>query len=198
MPQKPPCVSYLGRTNQLRFPLVLFIGREYNGTGIASSRVGQYCFEKSPKSIFWNRAYCLVDRVIIENNSLKSECRRTISSPILFSNLLPISIPNSSRSKLTARKAITDIALNQHLVNVFSQEIVKRVEIVILSCGQDEVFARGTTLVRSHCKMRKKKLIELPYLGSRLTNADIDAHLSKEQTASIRRLAQRWRTTSEA
>ena len=198
MPQNPPCVSYLGDTNQLRFPLVLFIGREYNGTGTASSWVGQYCFEKSPKSLFWNRAYCLIDRVMIENKSLKNECRRTISSPIIFSNLLPISIPNSSRSKLTARKTITDVALNQHLENVFNQEIVRRVEIVIISCGKDKVFARGTTLVRSHCIIRKKKLIELPYLGSRLSNADIDAHLSREQTASIRRLAQRWRTTSEA
>ena len=192
MLQKPPCISYLGSTDQSSFPLILVIGREYNGTGSASSRIGQYCFDKSPKSLFWNRAYGVIGRATDDNGLLKSQCRREASSPIIFSNLLPISIRNSSKSKLAARKTVTEVMLRKHLTSVFNQEMVKRAEVVILSCGQDAVFEYGKALVRSHCQKTKKKLIELPYLGSRLCNSEIDGGLSKEQIASIRRVVQRF------
>ena len=193
MQHHPPCVSYFGETNQKTFLTILVIGREYNGIGDATSYAGPYDFKASPRSLFWNRAYCLVGRVTNQDRPLKYYSKKYGISPIIFGNMLPTSIPNGSQNKLAVRGNIGAISVNQHLNNIFSQDLVKRAEVIILSCGPQKAFEGGSATVLNWASDNKKALIKLPYLGSRIGNEEIYKCLSVKDIDSLTRVVSNFR-----
>ena len=107
MPEVHPCVAYYGNTEKKAFPLLLVLGREYNGTGRVVSTIGQYNFSESRGSTFWNRTYGLVARAYPEASHLKQRCIGLDLSPLVFSNVSPQPILNRVNAKHAIRAGIS-------------------------------------------------------------------------------------------
>ena len=191
--QHAPCVSYFGNTDTLAFPLILIVGREYNGMGPVSHQAGRYDFTSSPRSLFWNRAYGLIDRITSEGPTLKDNCKSFRASPIIFSNVLPTAIEASVKNKWSARQKITESAIDRHIASVFQQTLIERVETVILACGPEKVFEYGSKLFRDHCEITRTPIVPLPYLGSRLRNQEFDGLVSESDAKVIRHAVECFR-----
>ena len=180
-----PCVTCLGDTRRASFPTLLIIGREYNDTGAVGTAFGTYNI--SVGSAFWNRSYRFVERACVLPTQLKTLCIRSNSSPILFSNALPISIPNAMRNKFKGRCAVSPGQIDAHIGSVFSACASERLRIVIMSVGQAPVFAPAKRSVAEECAKRDLQLLELPYIANqRMTNATLDAALSSQGRDSLR------------
>ncbi len=198
MPEVRPCVAYYGNTEKGAFPLLLVFGREYNGTGCVVSTVGQYDFSESRGSTFWNRAYGLIARACPEAGHLKQRCIDLDLSPLVFSNVSPQPILNRVNAKHAIRAEISPKLISDHLLQVFAQPILERVQVVLLSIGTVSSFADARDLVKSKCRARNLHFINLPYLASRSSNRDVDTALSDEGRTVIRRvIAQFFASTNE-
>ena len=169
-----------------RFPLLLIFGREYNSTGSVMPTIGKYDFGESRGPSFWNRTYTLIARACPGSTPLKQRCINLGSSPLVFSNVFPQSIPNQVNAKDTIRADISPSRISDHLKQVFDQQIVERVRVVLLSVGCVPNLPCIRDLVTSHCRSRNMYLITLPYLGSRSSNRDLDEALSDDDRSAIR------------
>ena len=188
-------ILYLGKTLELHFPLILILGREYNSRSINNAKgdvinkVDKYDFHKSPKSTFWNRAYGFVGRCYGE--AIKSHCRNKEASPIIFSNLLPHAIENviPPPKKNRLRMQIPEQSISSHVENMFNQHIINRVRIAVLSGIENEsIYGRATSKIITKCKERKIPYFEMPYLGNRLSNEQIDRNVSQADKVRIRNI----------
>ena len=180
------------------FPLLLSFGREYNGSGSVEPTIGKYDFRESRGSTFWNRNYTLIDRACPERAHLKQRCIGIASSPLLFSNVFPLAIPNQVNAKDAIRAGISRSRISDHLRQVFGLPIIKRVQVVLLSVGSIPNFSLVHDLVTSQCHSQNMHLITLPYLGSRSSNRNVDEALSHEDRSAIRRvMSQFFASTNE-
>jgi hypothetical protein len=179
-----PALAYLGTTNRESFPLLLVLGREYNGQGTVSAKSGQYSFTDSPHSSFWNRAYLFLEQNCLSANSLKKRCGEAKCSPIVFGNAYPKPIPSacSSSYKDKVRRATSQKEIMTHLSSLFSLPLASRVEAVILSLSADKArFENAFCCVRKLCKDINMPLVEVPYFASRTKAADFNAALDDHQ-----------------
>lgn len=184
-----PAVACLGTTASSTFPLILVIGREYNrddpisdGDGRVSKEVGIYNFnDSSARCYFWNRAYRFLERNCKSGHDLKRRAINASQSPVLFSNVLPTSIPTGIASKRDKRRSIPEKDITAHLEGVLSLPIATRVKVVLLSVGIDPVFSHGSDVIRRlACQETDRKLIELPYFASRCRNEALDNALESK------------------
>ena len=116
MPEVWPCVFSYGATGNSDFPLLLFFGREYNGTGHVIPTTGPYNSEKLRGSNLWTHAYTLISLACLEQEHLKERCTRARMSPLLFSNISPLPLPNSTSAKDRIRAGIPSASLQEHLL----------------------------------------------------------------------------------
>ena len=188
MPEVMPCAAYYGNTEKKAFPLLLVLGREYNNSGRVGSTVGKYDFDESHGSTFWNRTYSLIARACPEVGNFKQRCIGLDLSPVVFSNVSPQPILNKDNTKHVIRAGISPTLISDHLLQVFAQPIIKRVEAVLFSVGTESSFADARDLVRSKCSARTMHFIDLPYLGARFSNRVVDTALSAEGRSVIRRV----------
>ena len=182
-------VECLGESDKKKFPLLLFFGREYNYTeSPVEIELGTYNFRDSPGSNFWNRAYRFVER-ICERDDFKDSCIRLNASPILFSNVSPIPIPNKilEPEKDKRRKEIKDDVIRDYIEGIFKMPIIKRVRLVVISVGKEKkVFERFTPPIKRGGERQDITVIEMPlYLGSRESNKEIDGQLSESERDMI-------------
>lgn len=182
-----PILACLGGSADSDFPLLLVVGREYNGTGGVEPYVGHYCFTESPRSTFWNRAYGLVERACQKRGSeLKRRVIAANLSPIAFSNALPNPIENEVADKRSLRLAIPEDRVRNHVATLFSLPIAERFKVVILSVGDGEEFRGAREAIEAECKRRDLYLVEIPYLGNQsLSSEKVDDALSKEDEGAI-------------
>lgn len=183
MPEDRPIVACLGSTEENSFPLLLVFGREYNGEGTVSLRVGTYDFTESPRSTFWNRTYRFLERNCVSGSQLKARCVAGRSSPVIFANVFPKPIPNcfSGRAKRAIRESVSFEVLSGHLGSIFCLALMKRVKAVILSLGQDSQFSPAAECVRQLCAVARQPLVELPYFGSHVRVPVFDSVLTDAQ-----------------
>ncbi len=179
---KQPAISCLGKTAEKSFPLMLFFGREYNNVGEVEISLGNYSFEESPKSAFWNRTYTFISRNCLLAPNFKNTCIAEEASPVLFSNVLPKPLLTSrtSADKRRSRISISKEKIDEYIDGIFSQPIICRVNLVVLSGVDDEyVFGHATSRIRFACERRNIVVEELPYFGSRSNNAILNKALSE-------------------
>ena len=173
----------------MTFPLLLVFGREYNSSGPLIPNIGKYDFRESRGASFWNRTYTLIARACPGSGQLKQRCSDLGSSPLVFANVSPQSIPNQVNAKDTIRADISPSRISDHLQQVFSLPIIERVQVVLLSIGCVPYFPPSILdSVTSQCSARHMHLVKLPYLGSRSSNREVDEALSDEDRSAIRRI----------
>lgn len=192
MPEVSHCIACLGNTEMKAFPLLLTFGREYNSTGSVMPTIGKYDFRESRGPSFWNRTYSLIARACPGSAHLKQCCIDLDSSPLVFANVSPQSIPNQVNAKDAIRENISESRISDHLQQVFAQPIVQRVEVVVLSVGSVPNLPFVRDLVTSECRSRDMHLITLPYLASRSSNRGVDEALSDEDRSAIRRIISKF------
>lgn len=180
---------YFGKSHKYTFPLILIIGREYNGEGEVADKISYYDFKFSPRSAFWNRAYTFVGRACGEK--IKHFCIKAAVSPIIFGNALPISVPNSIKNKNKLRLQISDNKIAAHIEDMFNQNIVQRVKVAILSGIENEsIFRKARSLIVEKCQMHNITCFDVPYFASRISNKKIDRCVSDKNREKIKKLTQ--------
>jgi hypothetical protein len=117
---------------------------------------------------------------------------------LVFANVFPQSIPNRVNAKDAIRADISPSRISDHLQQVFAVPIIKRVKVVLLSVGAVPNFAFVRDLVTSQCCSRNMHFMNLPYLGSRFSNRDVDEALSDEDRSAVRSIiSQFFASTNE-
>ena len=97
--KKDAALLYLGKSDIKTFPLILFMGREFNSDKeVDPSAIGEYNFSDSPHSTFWNRSYGLISR-ISKKTKFKRECIAMNISPIIFANISPKPIHSKAKKE---------------------------------------------------------------------------------------------------
>ena len=181
-------VTAYGTTLRHKFPLILIFGREYNNQGKILKSVGDYPL--TTKSQFWNRSYTFISRQTGKN--FKSIAHKQNSSPIIFSNALPLPIPfgSSASTIFKLRKSQNPKNVERHIKNVFSLPILKRVQLVILSgLNHKESFGHATAEISKSCKAVGIRHMEIPYFAApQNTNAIIDLSVKKVHHKAINQI----------
>ena len=183
MAETRPLAACLGDSAAADFPLVLVLGREYNGSGGLRRQVGCYSFTESSGSTFWNRTYSLISRKCHAASDFKARCIAADLSPVVFANVLPRPIPNelSARRKRVVRLSLPEVEVRNHVRMIFDLLVAGRLAAVVMSVGDGPEFTAAKDQVRAECRTRALPLIELPYLGSRVANEVVDAALDRKQ-----------------
>ena len=190
-------VAFYGSTaeDEHNFPLVLIFGREFNNKEAVAEpyKTGQYCFFKKCcwRSTFWKRSYGLAKRVAgydVRDLAKKSEC-----SPILFTNALHVPIPDSYGYKDEQRARIDSASNQKYLEWIFRAPILARVEVVIMSGLQDEVFTGARELILQNFSRRQVHVGHIPYLGSRVLNCQIDSIINDKDREAFQKVLWNFR-----
>jgi len=191
--EKGPALAYYGKTLHTSYPLLLIVGREYNGTGTVIDGMDEYNFIESPRSSFWNRAYSFASRCHNRTTFLKKDCIQSERSPIVFSNALPLRIPNArlAKEKRAERLKVSqdEDKIERHIQRLFHQPLIPRVRGAVLSGLDDsEVFRRAVTLIQSECEGRQIRVIRLPYFAARYSDEILDEKLAEEDRTVVKEI----------
>ncbi len=179
----PALIAYGAKTLSQNFPLALVVGREPQVDEEVAAGVGSYDFTAHPRCAFWNIAYRLMARSTGQPEfgtaAFKQECVQRKASPILFADALPIGLSNrnDARAKHLQRSEVSDEAADRHVKGIFELDIMKRVQLVILSGHQAPQFQYATNAYREHLRKAGKPFIETAFLyptNSRKIEAQIE------------------------
>jgi hypothetical protein len=160
-----PMISVFGTTVHQSFPLMLVVGREPNTTEVTQPVVGQYDFRHHPRCAFWNMSYSFIARSIDRRgHELKARCVAHGSSPIVYADILPISLPNHVPTKQAARAQVRQAAIDQHLTVLFSHTaIIERVQVVLFSGLDHGVFQYAREVFAEACAARGLLAWSVPF-----------------------------------
>ena len=150
-----PLIQSYGRTLDATFPLIVVIGREPNTDHEISDQHGRYDFDHHPRCGFWNVAYGVLGQAAgLTTRELKQRCRERQSSPLVFTDALPIGLKHAATNKEELRRA----ALAQvpaHIYRIFGFErIISRAALVIMSGLAGDVFEPSADLIEEQCTPR--------------------------------------------
>lgn len=189
--ERGPVLAYYGKTLHTSYPLLLIVGREYNGSGSVTGEMGEYNFTESWGSSFWNRAYSFASRCHSRTTRLKKDCVQSGCSPIVFSNALPLRIPNhrSAKEKRAQRLKVPQDAIERYIRLLFHQPLIPRVRGAVLSGLDDpEVFDSAVALIQSECEGRQIRVIRLPYFAARYSDEIFDEKLAEQDRAVVQEI----------
>lgn len=164
-----PIIYALGNTEKEKFPLILTIGREPNYDEEVVNVVGQIDIKEfgSMRGGVWVTAYTHIARQYIgprgDSRLLKSLCFERKSSPILFSNAYPVSIPNEVSNKEEIRGQIIS-KIPTHIDTLFSNFLIDRVRLVIqhgADCSEPSLLAKKH--IKNWCNKLGIKYVESPF-----------------------------------
>ncbi|MBU6404738.1 MAG: hypothetical protein KGQ84_08495 [Proteobacteria bacterium] len=163
-----PLMYVLGETQNFEFPLILVIGREPNYDGRCNDSIEIMCNSEfgSMKGGVWATAYTQIAKQYLGDKAtagqLKKICFAKNASPIVFSNALPIGIPNSVRDKDKKRNECQDDDISRHISKIFGAVITSRYGLVVQhgACGSRKTQL-AAKLIEKICKD-----INLPYCSS--------------------------------
>ncbi|MGD9933429.1 MAG: hypothetical protein AB7T37_06895 [Dehalococcoidia bacterium] len=197
---KHPSLLVYGDTEKLSFPLMLILGREFNGVGDVVRRVGQYNWSESPRSLFWNTTYRLIAQVagFSEGMALKDFCSTRRSSPIALSNALPAAIPDGATAsqKSRLRKAIPESLIHEHASFVLAGALGTRVKLVLLSGADGPDFGAASAVFEEECTRRGLPLATIPYLASRQPFATYRGALGESDAILVRDIVRAFRDST--
>ncbi|MEK6898302.1 MAG: hypothetical protein AABX28_03020 [Nanoarchaeota archaeon] len=161
-----PIIVIYKKSIERDYPLILIIGREPNNFQNFIGKVGDYDFDLSPRCAFWNMAYKIIGKEVnLSAKDLKKLSREKSSSIICFSDCLPKPIPNKEKSKDTIRREIKEEDIVNHITNIFNKDILKRVNLIIISGVDKKPFEKSVSLIKEECYKLNILLIEIPFLA---------------------------------
>jgi len=154
---------YYKQTLSHCFPLILVVGREPNSTEPIDDSIGEYDWAKAPTG-FWATANEVVAEVAgLGPAAYKAQCRARKASPVVISNAMRQSVPDGSGRQRRERAAATKDLIAQHLANLFRHsELLSRVECVVFSGLEDDVFATPRQGIEDYFQSAKK--LSLPHM----------------------------------
>ena len=189
-----PSIAVYGQTEKRDFPLILIIGREPNNDIPLRYEVNKYDFDYSPeerKCAFWNMSFKLIGE---QNNLNVREIKQKFidnnSSFIIFSDSSPQTQKNNKNNKIKIRRNIPEEKIKEHIKKILSEDIIKRVELVLLS-GIDEKrgLERNLKCLKEYCTKLGIHYEEIPFLyGSNYKKMK----LSDKSKNIIKRISSAW------
>jgi hypothetical protein len=153
-----PLMYVLGDTEEKDFPLVLTIGREPNYDDILTDDIGKIDISEfsSMSGGVWVTAYTQFAKQYVGEKGtsgfLKNLCFEKNASPIVFTNAFPMGIPQEVSDKTGIREKLINL-IPDHISNLFSKEIIKRVKLVIHH-GEEatEASSLAARLIQEKCR----------------------------------------------
>ena len=178
---------FYGDTDKGKYNLILFVGREANNPNHkVVNKVGSYDFDVHPECQFWNVAYSVFAESVYDfsGKQFKKVASDLKHSPILISDLLPISIENKVKPKDKRRKDnVTELKIKNHIKYITRTDIFKRVKVIVLCGLEGDVFKYGVEEYKKIAKRRKIKLIETKFLSSYAkTKKEREQGMKREET----------------
>lgn len=192
-----PLISIFSETASRSFPLILVIGREPNTALAISADVGLYDFRMYPRCGFWNISYKMVaHKADLSTSDLKSLCIQRHSSPIIYTDALPIGLPYGVRYKDMYRSKILETQIKQHITNIFAHfALIARVQLVVLSGLHDSGFKCSKKLISQECQDRDIMCINVPFFHG-VNNKLIQAALKEQDRKLIRAIVEQFSIAS--
>lgn len=191
-------VVAVGYTERERFPLILVIGRENNGSAKIVPGVGIYDETVSSGSAFWNRAYGFVQRLTRWQGHFRQRCVEAKMSPIIFTNALPKPIPNAMKNKDSLRATVQKDEIRFHLSGVFGLAVADRVAAVVFSTGNSPAYEFPRAEVKKACSERGIPFIELPYFATQgLPNVVLDESIRPKDVAVLQSIVDEFKEYSQ-
>ena len=152
-----PLMYIVGDTEKKDFPLILTIGREPNYGDVLTDDIGIIDVDEfsAMKGGVWVTAYTQFAKQYFgaqgSSGILKKLCFEKNSSPIVFTNAFPMGIPNETVDKKAIRAELIDRIPN-HINNLFSKELIKRVKLVVQhGTDSSEPSTLATKLIEEKC-----------------------------------------------
>lgn len=188
-----PLISIFNETASRAFPLILVIGREPNTDLAISADVGLYDFRMYPYCGFWNISYKMVaNEADLNTSDLKSLCVQRHSSPIVYTDALPIGLPYGVRDKDRYRSEIPKTEIKKHITNIFAHfALIARVQLVVLSGLHDSGFKCSKKLISHECKARDIMCINVPFFYG-VNSQRIQAALRERDRKLIRAIVEQF------
>ena len=191
--EKHPIICTYKTTNNCNFPLVMIIGRESNNNIGYGHSVGHYDFCQFSSGGFWNSSYSFIAKSAeINNMEFKKLCTKNKSSPIIFTNVSSVPIPNEIQSKAIIRKKISREIAEKHIDIIFSKKIIKRVKFAIVSGAQKKEFSDSANYFIKQLRKRKIEFVEVPFFFGR-NYKKIKKAVSKSQRNKIETIVNTWK-----
>jgi len=194
--QHPSFLVYGDKTAAAAFDLILFVGREPQVDEDLVPGIGLYDFIEHPNCAFWNMAYRSVARVDgrsgFNTAALKRECMERQASPIAFADALPLCLSdmNSARTKLEARRKVTEERIEEHIDGILKLDIMQRVRLVVLSGHRVAGLEKACAIIPDRLNASRKAFVPTPFLyptNSKAIDADLDLPSTRERIGSILR-----------
>lgn len=188
-----PLISIFSETASHSFPLILVIGREPNTDLAISADVGLYDFRIYPRCGFWNISYKMVaNEADVSTSDLKSLCIQRHSSPIVYTDALPIGLSNAVRDKRIQRSKILEPDIKQHITNIFAHfALIARVQLVVLSGLDGTAFECSKKLISQECQDRDIMCINVPFFYG-VHSQRIQAALREQDRKLIREIVEQF------
>lgn len=170
------------------YPLVLVLGREYNGDGdgLVDQGVSIYDPVASSGAKFWNSAMRFVVRCGTKDAQENiDKWRESGHAPVIFSNVFPIEVPNADDAGKGARRSgCTDDQIESHLQGVFKLPISRRVKVVVISVDHNfqPPFGNAIGIARKVCRDHNIPSVVAPYFGARYSSRLIDEEFRKDDS----------------
>ena len=177
-----PLVLVYGETSHLRFPLVLFVGREPNDSDRVGEDMAIYDFDSQEKvngiikrrsrCTFWNMAYKLVGEFGPEEQltvrGLKDKCKEARSSIVSFADVSPRSIRSAETGKRIEREEMRLTEFHRHFEALIHAEIFSRVNLVLLAGSDKDGLSSQRTELETMLNEAKQERIayQVPFLST--------------------------------
>jgi len=112
---------------------------------------------------------------------VKETAIRNACSLIIFTNALPIAIPNRVRNKELIRSKVDTDIMKAHLSWIFDIDLMARARCVIVSGLESESFRTARRLIAQNSRNRSMLFLDLPYLGSGKPREYIESGISPSE-----------------
>lgn len=185
---KHPALLYFDETREQSFPLALMIGREPNSKMEMGNHTGTYDWREYPRAGLWNMSYSLMAEAVgLRGYDLKKICVQCSGSPILIGNALPHGVESRVANKKPQRMAVQSRA-SQHINAIFSfDDLISRVELVVLSGLSGEEFTASREAIIEQCRSKELHLAMVPFFFGP-NKAKIKQALTGADEAKMRRI----------
>ncbi len=155
-------------------PLILVVGREPNNDGFFNDKFGTYNFDNAANCAFWNISHGVVAKIGgLDTATFKDACRKAGQSPVAFTDILPIAIPNDAANKAELRDEVEYPTIDKHIDNIIQLEpIIRRTKAVLLSGqrfgsvsgkGRDNM-ERGVRKLEQHLEDKDIPYLSVPFM----------------------------------
>lgn len=140
--------SVLGFENSLNpsmsFSLILIIAREPNNTTKSDGTLGTYPFELFPRCAMWNLPHSLMGTLHgLPPGEFRRTCFAKGISPFVFTDALPIGLPQVAAKKWENRKKILEednLEQAKTILGIVNSRFQDRLKLIIFTGLQHEMF----------------------------------------------------------